>query len=57
MTTIYLDFIGGRYEARYWHTDEHRYFRFASHDAGEALSKAARHAGYRKRDCKIVRHY
>lgn len=54
--TIYVDFIGGQWEARYWHTDEQRYFRFSGITGNEAVFKAAKHSGYRRTDCRVVDH-
>lgn len=53
---IYVDYIGGRWEARYYHTDEDRYFRFTSHDRTEAIRKAVADTGYSLRDVRIVDH-
>ena len=53
--TIYVERAGGRWEARYWHTDEMRYYRFTGLTEGEAVSKAIRDTGYGPRDCKVVR--
>lgn len=54
--TIYTQIAGGRWEARYWHTDEDRYFRFTSHDKPQAIRNAAKHSGYKIDQCKIVTH-
>jgi hypothetical protein len=53
--TVYVEFTGGRWEARYWHTDEARYFRFTGLTDLEALAKAIRETGYTHRECKVVR--
>lgn len=52
--TIYLEWIGGQWECRYWHTDEMRYYRFTDCDRWRALSKAIRDTGYGKDQCRIV---
>ena len=51
---VYLDYIGGRWESFYWHTDEQRYFRFHSHLKGNALRKACEHMGYKLEKCNVV---
>lgn len=51
---IYVERTAGRYEARYWHTDEQRYFRFTSYDGNLAIKQAAKHSGYAVRECRVI---
>lgn len=55
VVTVYIQRAGGCWEAKYWHRGEERYFRFESHIKGEAIQKAARHAGCRQeREYRVV---
>jgi len=51
---IYVDRSGGKWEARYWHTDEQRYFRYQSHCQKTAISLAIKATGYTATNCKLV---
>lgn len=53
--TVYIEVTGGRWEARYWHTDEQRYYRFTGLTGHDAAMKAVRDSGYRVNDCRIIR--
>jgi hypothetical protein len=52
--TIYIERSGGSWEARFWQTDEQRYFRFRSHVEDVAIAQAVHATGYTRRDCTIV---
>lgn len=56
MITIYVERSGGKWEARYWHTDEMRYFRFSEYDRATAIRKCVKATGYKITDAKIVAH-
>lgn len=51
---IYVERSGGQWEARWWHTDEQRYFRFARSSKSESISAAVRATGYPASDCRII---
>lgn len=50
--TIYLDWIGGQWEAYYYSENETR--RFHSWDRAEALRKAIATTGYDRKQIKVV---
>lgn len=52
--TIYVEYSAGRWNARYWHTDELRYYSFHSYEKETAIKKAIKDTGYCRKDCKIV---
>ena len=52
--TIYVEKSAGKWEARYWHTDEQQYYRFTDYDQDTAIKKAMKDTGYSKRECKII---
>lgn len=52
--TIYVEMSGGRWEARYWHTDEGRYFRYYDHDRDVAIKRCVEATGYDMDNADIV---
>lgn len=54
MLTVFVERSGGAWEAKWWHTDEGRYFLFRSHDREDAVRRAVASTGYRRSEVKIV---
>lgn len=52
--TIYVERSSGRWESRWWHPDEKRYFIYRSYDKAISINNAIEETGYKKKDCKIV---
>lgn len=54
MLSIYVERSGGRWEARYWHSDEQRYFRHWSHNRETAVRNAIAETGYTAAECRVI---
>lgn len=54
--TIYVQRTGGKWEARYWSTDEQRYHRFTDSNKTNAIRKCTIATGYHANQSKIVEH-
>jgi len=52
--TIYVERSGGRWEARYWSTDEGVYQRFHDGDKAAAIKKCVAATGYTMDNADIV---
>lgn len=54
--TIYVQRTDGKWEARYWSTDEQRYHRFTDSNKTNAIRKCTIATGYHANQSKIVEH-
>ena len=52
--TIYVEMSGGCWEARYWHSDERRYYRFRNYSKDAAILECIAHTGYRVDQCRVL---